>query len=279
MLGLAQKKDAWRLAPLVAATLVVAVGAYSVGLSAITDMQRSHAEYVARSFARHLLGEVPGLPQFLAERKPHEAISASVGAVKPIGSIISFKVFDQAGMLRAGSDLAGSGADAATERPAPNAVAASVLATRHIDFELKEGDGTTVPRYYSDIIIPFVDGMRTIGALHVLSDETESWPALFEQFRSVLLQVLGLVAVAFGMPLLLYLQKTGQLARTAVRLRQSTQYDALTGCLNRATFIRIMEDLIHSAEARGLHVAVHSSISIGSTTSTSRWGMPPATNC
>jgi hypothetical protein len=50
MLALAHKK-LWQIVPLVVATVVVGVGAYFVGLSAITDMQKSHAEYVARSLA------------------------------------------------------------------------------------------------------------------------------------------------------------------------------------------------------------------------------------
>lgn len=255
MLGLA-KKDFWRIAPLVAATLVVGVGAYFVGLSAISDMQRSHAEYVAKSFARHLLGEVPHLGEILDRRPPNRTGAALIGNVKPIGTIISFSVFDRAGVLRAGSGLEGQ-RETSRSPLSRDAVAASVLTTRRVDFALKEGDGTTLPRYYSDIRIPLQDGHRTIGVLHVLSDETETWPGLFDQFRTVLLQVVGLIAVAFGIPLVMYLQKTGQLAKAAVSLRQSTQYDALTGCLNRATFTRILQELIEGADTRNLAIAVH----------------------
>src|SRR5690606_10614767 len=98
---------------------------------------------------------------------------------------------------------------------------------------------------------------RPIGVLSVLSDETETWPALFDQFRNVIIQLLVLVAVAFGIPLILYLHKTGQLAKTARTLRLTTQYDELSGCLNRATFTRIVGDQLGSSGGRGLNVAVH----------------------
>ena len=255
MLGLTQK-DFWRIAPVVAATLVVGVGTYFVGLSAISDMQRSHAEYVAKSFARHLLGEVPRLGDILDGLPPHWAGEALIGNVKPIGTIVSFSVFDRAGVLRAGSELEPL-REATRRRPESDAVAASVLATQRVAFSLKEGDGATLPRYYSDISIPLLDGRRTIGVLHVVSDETETWPGLFDEFRNVLFQVVGLITFAFGIPLVMYLQKTGQLAKASVSLRQSTQYDALTGCLNRATFTRILQELIEGADTRDLAIAVH----------------------
>jgi diguanylate cyclase (GGDEF)-like protein len=114
-----------------------------------------------------------------------------------------------------------------------------------------------LPLFYSEIMVPLELGSRTIGALQVRSDETETWPALFARFRNVLLQVVVLIAVAFAVPGFLYLRGSRQLDKAANSLRQSTQYDELTGCLNRATFTRIVEDLVESASARGLSVAVH----------------------
>ncbi len=256
MAVLAQKK-LLRFVPLIAATMVVGVGAYFVGLTAITDMQRSHAEYVAKTFARHLLNEIPDLSALIEGRRSPEAAAAVISAVKPIGTVVYFQIFDQNGVLRADSDFARRGFVIGKDLQTQNPLAAAVLATNRIEFKLGEGDGASRPRYYSDIIIPLLDGPRTIGVLSVLSDETESWPGLFDQFRSVLLQVGALILVAFGIPLVMYLQKNGQLAKAAMRLRQSTQYDELTGCLNRATFTRIMQDLIDGAGERGLSVAVH----------------------
>lgn len=250
-------KNLWRFVPLAAATIVVGVGAYIVGNNAVHDMQRSHAEYVAKTFAHHLLEEIPDLGDLIEGRRPPEMVAATIGAVKPIGTIVYFQVFDQNGVLRADPHLAQQGFVISPDLDTRNPKAAEVLATNHIQFSLKEGDGASRPRYYSDILIPLVDGPRTIGVLSVLSDETESWPDLFEQFRTVLLQVAALILVAFGIPLVMYLQKNGQLVKAAHRLRQTTQYDELTGCLNRPTFTRIMQDLIDNAGAKGLSVALH----------------------
>ena len=242
---------------LIVATIVVGVGVYLVGYSAIHDMQRSQAAHVARSFGSYLLGEIPDLAGLIDGNRSPQAAAAIIGAVKPIGTVMRFRLFDQNGRLRGASDLFASGLTIDPNVTGRSAVAANVVATGHIDFRIHEGNGTNAPRYYSDITVPLVDRGRVIGVLSVVSDETETWPALFDQFRSVLGQVVVLVAFAFGIPLLMYLQKNGQLAKVAGRLNQTTQYDELTGCLNRSTFTRIVQDLVQGAGERELGVAVH----------------------
>jgi diguanylate cyclase (GGDEF)-like protein len=246
------QKNLWRIVPLVAATLLVGIGAYFVGLTAIRDMQRSHADYVAKSFARYLVDEVPALATLI--ESDGSAGAAIIGSVDPIGTIISYRVYDMFGRLRA--DSAQPGGIIPGPR-LPEAAVSAVLATRHVAFSLNEGDGVTTPRYASSITIPLMKGSQALGALTIVSDETETWPDLFEQFRTVLLQVGLLILVASGIPLLMYLRQTGQLANAARHLRHTTQYDELTGCLNRATFTRIMDDLIANAGDRGLSLALH----------------------
>lgn len=251
------RKKLLRAIPLVAATIVVGLGAYAVGFSAISDMQRSHAEYVATSFGRYLVEDVGDLESMILGRHTPEVVAAVLGAVKPIGSIYEFRIYDQNGVLRGDSSLFAHGQIVGRDVDGRSAQAADVLASGRADFSLREGDGTSAPRYYSDITVPLVDGKRTIGVLSILSDETETWPGLFGQFRSVLIQVLLLVALAFGIPGILYLRQTGRLVKTSRTLRLSTQYDELTGGLNRATFTRIVRDQIDGSEGRGLAVAVH----------------------
>ncbi len=251
------RRVASRVVPLAFATAVVGLGAYFVGYSTISDMQRSHAEYVASSFGRYLVEEVGNLDAIVAGAHSAQVVAAVIGAVKPIGTVYDFRLFDKNSRLRADYARFKDGQVLHLADRVRNDVAANVLATSHVSFALREGDGVASPRYYSDITIPLVDGDKTIGTLSVLSDETETWPRLFDQFRSVLVQVALLVAAAFGIPGVLYLRKMRQLANAARSLRHSTQYDGLTGCLNRATFTRIVHDLVEGSQGKGLSVAVH----------------------
>jgi len=251
------RKVVARIVPLVLATVVVGLGAYFVGYSTITDMQRSHAEYVASSFGRYLVEQVDSLDAVIAGGHSPQVVAAVIGAVKPIGTVYDFRLFDKNSVLRVDYARFARGQVLRPEDRVRSDAAANVLATGHVSFALHEGDGQATPRYYSDIIIPLLDGRRTIGTLAVLSDETETWPRLFAQFQSVLVQVALLIAAAFGIPGVLYLRKMSQLAKAARTLRLSTQYDELSGCLNRATLTSVVQEMIDGSAGRGLSVAVH----------------------
>ena len=169
-----------RVLSLVAATVVAGVGVFLVGMSTITDVQRAHAEFVATAFADHLVEEVPDLRSLIEGQRPADVTAAVIGAVRPIGSITHFRVFDQNGVLRADSAMAPDGVGVSAGSLSDRSpVAAEVLATSRTSFGLREGDGVERPRYYSDITIPLMEGERTIGVLSIISDETKTWPGLF----------------------------------------------------------------------------------------------------
>lgn len=251
------KKRVARVASVGFGTLVLGLGAYLVGLSTITDMQRSHAEYVAETFANFLLQEVGDVEGMLLGRVSPEVTAAVLGAVEPVGTVYRFQLYDLNGVLKGDSDVFAQGRVVGRGEPEVSDAARAVIATGRADFRLTQTDGMADPAYFSDIAIPFLDGARVIGALQVRSDETVTWPRLFDQFRSVFVQVLLLLALAFAMPAGLYLHQKRQLAHASKVLRFSTQYDSLSGCLNRATFTRIVSELTDHAAERGLGVAIH----------------------
>ncbi len=55
--------------------------------------------------------------------------------------------------------------------------------------------------------MPLLSDNQVIGVLSVLSDETQAWPELIGQFRTVIAEVVVLIIVAFGVPVVLYMRK------------------------------------------------------------------------
>ena len=96
----AVRKRVLRTLPLVAASLVVAVGSYFVGLSAISDLQTSQAEYAARSFSKYLVQEIPGLPRIVSGAATAGPAVDALATIKPIGSVFKFSIYDLNGNLR-----------------------------------------------------------------------------------------------------------------------------------------------------------------------------------
>lgn len=246
-----------RVLPLILATIVVGVGAYFVGLNAINDMERSQADAAARSFGKYLVQQVPSLDRILTGRMPPSMSLVVLRGVKPIGRVIEYRLYDQDGQLRADSYRHSRGQPILTEQArSPEALALLVEGKQH--FTINSGTESNAQSYYSQIMVPLISASgRTMGVLEVTSDETETWPGMFARFRSVILQVGILIVLAFGIPGILYLRNSGQLKLLAHRLRHSSEYDELTGTLNRATFNRAVQDLIDATADRGLSVAVH----------------------
>ena len=94
------RKRLVRALPLLAATLVVGVGSYFVGLSAIADLQSSQAEYAARSFGKYLMQEVPDLPAIANGSEVSGSAVDALSEIKPIGSVFKFSIYDPHGKLR-----------------------------------------------------------------------------------------------------------------------------------------------------------------------------------
>ena len=153
-----ERKNLARFLPLAIATIVVGCGAYFVGYSAIADMQRSHAEYVATSFGRYLVDEVDGLENMILGRQTPDVTAAILGAVKPIGTVYQFRIFDQNGVLRGDSALFERGLTVSRDVQGRSDTAINVLATGRAAFRLRDGNGIDAPRYYSDITVPLLDG-------------------------------------------------------------------------------------------------------------------------
>jgi diguanylate cyclase (GGDEF)-like protein len=247
-----------RALPLLGATLVVAIGSYFVGLSAITDLQSSQAEYAAQSFGKYLVQELPDLRAIADGDETSAAAADALASIKPIGSVFKFSIFDQYGNLRVTSSPFAASHIVDPRNAFEDLSARSVAETGKPTFRVSTGDGRFLPLHYSEILVPLLDNGQTIGVLSVLSDESETLPDLFRQFRSIAVQVLALILVAFGVPVALYVRKIAQLELARRRLRHSVQHDDLTGVLNRTGFMRLLMDELDAVgddEARA--VAVH----------------------
>jgi len=246
-----------RALPLIIATLVVGVGAYFVCVSALDELQDSQAEYVAKSFGKYLMHEVPDLTGIVSGRVASGEPAEVLGTIKPIGTVFKFRIYDQNGDLKVDSSPFAAGHVVNPKNSFQDVTAQGVASTGRSNFVLQHGDGEVLPLYYSEVMVPLMAGDRRIGAISVLSDQTESWPDLLDQLRLIFFQVIALVAIAFGVPVILYLRKHAQVEFAQRHLRHSAEHDELTGVLNRAGFARALAKQVDLAGTSSASVAVH----------------------
>ncbi|HVX80188.1 MAG TPA: EAL domain-containing protein [Devosiaceae bacterium] len=246
-----------RALPLVVATIVVAIGSYFVGLSTIRDLQASRAEFSAKSFAKYLVQQVPDLSGIVEGAVTTGSPIDALETIRPVGSVFKFRLYDLDGNLRVDSSPFAA-SHVVNSRDAFQDLAAQAVAhDGAVRFDLHRGDGRFLPVYYSEVLVPFRADNRLIGVLSVLSDESETLPDLFAHFRSIATQVVILILIAFGVPVILYVRKLMQLELARRRLRHSSQHDELTGALNRMGFMRLLTEQIEAGNRRHLSTAVH----------------------
>jgi len=246
-----------RLAPVAVAALAVCVGGYFVGYSAMTDMQRTHVQYVATSFAKDLAVNVPELKKIATGQVKENIANAMLTAMRPTGTVFKFQIYGRDGQLHGTSTFLSKRYTIPDDLETQRQRAVSVADTGQISFTIEERSGPRQPPFYSRIMVPLTVGQAQVGVLEVFSDESGTWPAMLAQFQQVIFQVLLLIGGAFSIPAAIALRKSGQLKVASKRLRHSAQYDELTGALNRAEFAKVAEGLVASAGQRGLSVAIH----------------------
>lgn len=239
------------------AICVVAIGAYFVGNNTISQILRANAESNAQRWGAYIVYNTPNIEQVILGTTTFDLGTRSfLRRQKPV-SIQHYRIYDQSGYLRWDSRVQNSVSYISVEPTDQSVEAFDVLGTGKSYFKVVESQHTNGKRQTSRLIIPIKQAARTIGALEVIEDATLQWQALNKEFQYLLVQFIGLILVAFSLPGFLYLRRSGQLEFTARRLRQSAQYDELTGALNRSTFSKIMEGELSTASDRGLSVAVH----------------------
>jgi diguanylate cyclase (GGDEF)-like protein len=239
------------------AIIAVCIGGYFVGYSAITNMQRTHVQYIAANFAKDLAVAVPQLKKIALGEVNELMANAILTRMRATGTVFKFEIYDQSGNLRGQSSFLSKRYVIPSDEAALRQRAREVFSDGHIHFTLEEGTGERMPKFYSRIMVPLSVGNSVVGVLAVLSDETGTWPQMLSQFKTVIAQVLMLISFAFTIPAVIAVRKTGQLKAASRRLRQSSQYDALTGALNRAEFARVTQGDIEDAGNDGPSVAVH----------------------
>jgi len=242
--------------PLLIAIIAVTIGVIFVGNNALWGMLRADTEANATAWGAFLVKRVPQLEQVVGGKDSRQIAEAFLRGRGEIGTMRRFRVYDRRGIERVDSDQVGF-RPLGGEAPSLNKTAAGVFASSVAAFEFVEHGNGDARLYTARTMVPLIKDGETIGVLEVFSDETASWTSLQAQFRKVAMQIGALVFLAFLLPGILYLRRTGQLEFAASRLKHTVEYDALTGTLNRSAFTALLREQLSSASTREMKVAVH----------------------
>ncbi len=251
------EKGTFGILPLIAAIVIVGIGAFFVSVDAQRSMMRADAEAQARAWSTFLFSRVPNIQHVVSgQQKLADAVTYMWGR-NSYGTIEEFSVYDLNGIERIDSSRHDFRPPVPPELQAPNANALKILAenTTYFSSEKETVDGAA--KFTAHTMVRLFHRGEAYGVLEVVSDETANWANLGDEIQRAGMQILGLVLLAFLLPGLLFLRRTGQLRFATNRLKHTVEYDSLTGTLNRSAFTALLHDKLVNTSPRGGEVAVH----------------------
>jgi diguanylate cyclase (GGDEF)-like protein len=235
----------------------LAVGVYGVVGATVERMVRKDAEAAAVGWSRYLAANLADLRAIAAGEAPSADSILFIERARQVGQVFRFKLFDPAGRLRLVSDDLGKTWDNEPKLSVHNPAAAAVVVTGRPHTDVKQGRAPARPPLYAETYLPVVAEGETVAIVEVYLDQTGKQSLFHEEFALTAVMLAGMVALSFGAPGCALYGRSRQKARADERIRYMAHHDALTGLLNRGTFVERLEDALTAAEGNGEQIAIH----------------------
>ena len=234
---------------LVAALFVALVGAgFGIVGTASREILRSQAENTANGWANYLSANVPDLRQIAAGNAPAQASLDAFQRVHGTGDIVLLEVLDAEGRPQFSSQATSK----LTLRTDSDLAARRAIIQRvqqgGVETQVRRGDGRKGQAYFTDVLLPIMDGKSVVGILSVYVDMTQSHGALIQVLIGATASFGLMLAVAFGLPGIGYWLRTRQKELAESQLRFLTEHDALTELANRNALMRKLDLVLGAAE-------------------------------
>jgi diguanylate cyclase (GGDEF)-like protein len=234
--------------------LALAVWA-AAAVTSRTVNQLLHLDAAAEgeAWARYLAASVEDLEAISAGKSPSAESMTFFEQAQKVGNVFLYKIFDSNGGLRLASDKLEEAGRASEAIPVHNPEAAEVVLEGHTEVEVEEGTPPNRPAFYAEAYVPVsIDG-RIIGIVEVYVDQSAKRAAFRARVASAAVALGGIIALAFGIPALGFYWRTRQKRAADTRAEFLADHDPLTRLLNRARFMRDLEQAL----SIGCPVAVH----------------------
>jgi len=239
--------------------IVVLMGAFviaaSVALtrSTLDSAIEKDATIMAQGWADYLARTLPDIEAIAEGAAPSMESSRVLNLSREVGSVFRYKIFSRSGQLALISDdpeyVLSRNADLGDHNP----TAAGVVATGVPYVKIQQGDGQSRPLHYGEAYVPLVRGGRTVATVEVYVDLTGHRAAMETAFRSLVLKILGGLALAFAIPAAAYALLSRRQADVVSRLNHAARHDELTGVMNRAAFSKRVNGLIEEKTPFAVH--------------------------
>jgi len=234
---------------------LLVVGAYALASATIDRLIRKDAETTGTLWAADFAEHLDDLPAILAGGPPSAASRAFMENASRVGNVFRFKLFDDQGrQLLVSDDLAAGAKPEQLGLHNPNA--AAVLGSGRAHSEVKAGSTPDRPPVFVEAYVPVLAADRLTAVAEVYVDQTEKLAVYRAHMAWTTIGLVGLVALAFGLPAAGFFWRSRQKRRADERISFLAHHDEMTGLANRSSFMAALDARIDAARASGAVVIV-----------------------
>lgn len=250
-----------------AALLIAAVwGSFLVTSRAVNELLRQDAQTEGEAWARYLAANVKDLGAIVAGERPSDASMAFFEKAERVGDVFLYKVYAPSGTLRLSSHEPDEIDPHAESIVAHNPEASAAVLAGHTVVEVKDGEHEDeeeeeeeagigdFPDFYSEAYVPVKIGGRVVGIMEAYVDQSAKRTAFHARIGGLAASLAAIIAVAFALPACGFTWRTRQKRAAELRAEFLAKHDPLTEILNRAQFMRFLDEAIRFGGPIAVHV-------------------------
>jgi diguanylate cyclase (GGDEF)-like protein len=225
---------------------------YAVDRAVVVD-----ARDKAQHWADYFLGAMPDLDGLIARGEPTVEQIDIIEAAQKIGDVFRFKLYNTAARQVLVSDdakKADEGDD--VESPDHNDEAAEALETGVPIINISDEHEAGMPPLFVEGYVPIIGDGKSSGVVEVYIDQSGTAELFRTTFAALAVGLAVVAALAFGLPTLAFLFRSRQANEARKKAAFLSQYDTMTGVLNRATFTARLEMTLRKSRADRVKLAI-----------------------
>ena len=247
------RRDVVLAAGLIVFLIAAVWTAVSVTSRAVDQLLHQDAEATGEAWARYLAANVKDFEAIVAGESPSADSLAFFEKAQEVGDVFLYKIFDADGGLRLVSNQLDTVGQAAEAIPVHNPAAAEVVLEGETMVEAKAGTSADRPAFYAEAYVPVVVDGKIIGIVETYVDQSAKRVAFHARIAGVAGALAAIIAIVFGVPALGFYWRTRQKRQADSRAEFLSHHDTLTEILNRARFMRDLNEAV----TLGGPIAVH----------------------
>jgi diguanylate cyclase (GGDEF)-like protein len=244
------------VASFVAVLCVVLGGTWAAVHLTTNHLLYQNATAAARSWAQFLTANVTDLEQIAAGEKPSSASMAFFVHAQKSDQVFRYEIYDRSGFSLLVSDHNNDRvtivdvSDFSPEAAQSAKTAQPVVGT-------KEGLEPGQPRFFAQAFMPVTADGHVIGVVAAFVDQTEQRASYNKVFLIAAASLCLLTGLSFAVPTIAWYRRTREKQVADRRIRYLAHHDALTGLVNRAQLVELLEKALAVQPLRQARFAVH----------------------